>query len=97
MPSSKGHRLDVNHAILTLRGRGWTLDQVGQLFLVSRQAVWEIEQKIGKADPVPEDQLPTAPDMITDGYSFYAAKCPKCGGLRQVVRPGKVQCPECDG
>ena len=90
-----GHRMDTDHAILTLRGRGWTLDQVGQLFCVSRQAVWIREQKIGKADPVPEDQLPTSPDMITDGYSWYAAKCPRCGGQMQIVRPGKVQCSQC--
>lgn len=96
MPSDKGHHLDVNHAILTLRGRGWTLDQVGQLFLVSRQAIWIIEQKIGKANPVPVDQLPTAPDLITDGFSFYPARCPKCDGLTmRVVRPGKIQCQEC--
>ena len=95
MPKDLGHRLDTDHAILTLRGRGWTLDQVGQLFCVSRQAVWIREQKIGKADPVPVDELPTSPDMITDGYSWYAAKCPKCGGQMRVVRPGKVQCSQC--
>ena len=88
--------MDVGHAVLTLRGRGWTLDQVGQLFLVSRQAIWIIEQKIGKADPVPVDELPMAPDMITDGYSFYSALCPKCDGLTmRMVRPGKVQCSQC--
>ena len=91
-----GHRLSTDHAILTLRGRGWTLEQVGQLFLVSRQAIWIIEQKIGKADPVPVDELPMAPDMITNGYSFYSARCPKCDGLTmRVVRPGKVQCSQC--
>jgi len=96
MPDNLGHRLSTDHAILTLRGRGWTLEQVGQLFLVSRQAIWIIEQKIGKADPVPVDELPMAPDMITDGYSFYSALCPKCGGLTmRMVRPGKVQCGEC--
>jgi hypothetical protein len=73
------------------------LAQVGQLFLVSRQAIWEIEQKSKSTMPVPVDELPTSPDMITDGYSWYAAKCVRCGGLRQVVRPGKVQCPECGG
>lgn len=96
MPNSKGHRMDVGHAVLTLRRRGWTLEQVGQLFLVSRQAIWIIEQKIGKADPVPVDELPMAPDMITDGYSFYSALCPKCDGLTmRMVRPGKVQCSQC--
>jgi hypothetical protein len=98
MPSDKGHRLDTDHAILTLRGRGWSLDQVGQLFSVSRQAIWLREQKIGVADPVPVDQLPTSPDLITDAYSFYSARCPKCGGLTmRVVRPGKCQCQECSG
>jgi len=96
MPNSKGHRMDVGHAVLTLRGRGWTLEQVGQLFLVSRQAIWIIEQRVGKADPVPVDELPMAPDMITDGYSFYSALCPKCDGLTmRMVRPGKVQCSQC--
>jgi len=96
MPNSKGHRMDVGHAVLTLRGRGWTLEQVGQLFLVSRQAIWIIEQRVGKADPVPVDELPTSPDMITDGYSFYSALCPKCDGLTmRMVRPGKVQCSQC--
>ncbi len=98
MPDTKGHRLSTDHAILTLRGRGSTLDQVGQLFGVSRQAIWIIEQKIGVADPVPVDQLPTSPDLITDGYSFFSARCPKCGGLTmRVVRPGSVQCQECGG
>jgi len=95
VPDSKGHRLNIEHAIATLRGRGWSLAQVGQLFLVSRQAIWGIEQKSEATSPMPVDQLPTSPDMITDGYSWYAAKCPKCGGQMQIVRPGKVQCSEC--
>lgn len=88
--------MDIGHAILTLRGRGWSLDQIGQLFRVSRQAIWLREHRVGEAVPVPVDQLPTSPDLITDGYSFFSARCPRCGGLTmRVVRPGKVQCEVC--
>lgn len=33
--------------------------------------------------------------MITDGFGNYWQKYCHCGAELQVMRPGKVQCPEC--
>ena len=36
-------------------------------------------------------------NYIGDGFgSIWDRYCPKCGTQRQVVRPGKAQCPDCD-
>jgi hypothetical protein len=36
------------------------------------------------------------PATIDDDFNPpYTATCPKCGEPMQLVRPGKVQCPEC--
>ena len=33
------------------------------------------------------------PQNIKDGYgNTWSAKCPECGGLMQVVRPGEARC-----
>jgi len=35
-------------------------------------------------------------DSITDDYSYWSKRCPRCGrNSMQVVRPGKVQCWRC--
>lgn len=36
-------------------------------------------------------------DLITDGYQYWSKKCCMCGqNTMYVVRPGKVQCGNCD-
>lgn len=34
--------------------------------------------------------------MVTDGYSYAPAQCPRCGGKMQVVRVGDFRCSECE-
>ena len=37
------------------------------------------------------------PDTIEDGFgNVWSSVCTQCGGSLEVVRPGKVQCPECE-
>jgi len=37
-------------------------------------------------------------DVLEDGFgNMWSARCPRCGKkTMQIVRPGKVQCSECD-
>ena len=39
MPYDKGHRLSALTAVRNLRGRGWTLQAIADLFGVTRQGV----------------------------------------------------------
>lgn len=47
----------------------------------------KIYRLIGDLEP----QLKT----ITDGYSVWPAACAECGGVTEVVRPGRIQCGVC--
>lgn len=44
------------------------------------------------------DRLASEDGMITDGYgSYWSVTCSECGeDAMEVVRPGKVQCGECE-
>jgi len=36
-------------------------------------------------------------NYIGDGFgNIWERYCPECGNDRQVVRPGEIQCPECE-
>ena len=38
----------------------------------------------------------TKKTILDDGFgSKWDKECPECGSERQIVRPGKVQCPNC--
>ena len=52
--------------------------------------------QIDKANQFDADVIPKIAETIDDGFGNTFPKYCECGSLYEIVRPGKIQCPNCD-
>ncbi len=77
--------------------RGPSKHEIFMLVKEIKGLLYKAVDEAKKVDNAEQLQIKESQLTISDGYSAWSKVCPSCGeAIMEVVRPGKVQCGNCD-